>query len=383
VVTTTTSVTGTSTKIEAENYVNMSGVQNENTSDAGGGLNVGYIDPNDWMDYSVNIPSSGSYTVNFRVATQNSNAQLQLRKTDGTVLATVKVPSTGGYQTWQTISATVSLPAGTQTLKVFSTSSQWNSFNMNWLEITGGSSSIPTPTPTPGTGTTAKIEAENYTSMSGVQKENTQDAGGGQNVGYIDPNDWMDYNVNVSSAGTYAVNFRIASQSNSAKLELRKADGSVLATVSVPNTGGYQTWQTVSANVNLSAGQQTLRIVSTSAQWNSYNINWFELVGGSLTTTMQNSNVTLSEATSTTTSLEIFPETITDRFALQVNNNLTGSVKVDMLNLSGASQKQFWLTKAAEGSSQFYLSIGDLAAGNYIIKVTMDGWSESKQITKQ
>jgi hypothetical protein len=52
-------------KIEAENWTAMSGVTNETTSDTGGGLEVGYIDAGYWMDYSVDVASAGTYTVDF------------------------------------------------------------------------------------------------------------------------------------------------------------------------------------------------------------------------------------------------------------------------------------------------------------------------------
>ena len=38
----------------------MSGVQTENTADTGGGLNVGFIDFNDWLEYEITVPSSGT-----------------------------------------------------------------------------------------------------------------------------------------------------------------------------------------------------------------------------------------------------------------------------------------------------------------------------------
>ena len=161
-----------SSRIEAENYTLMSGVVKENTSDAGGGQNVGYIDYGDWMDYNVNVSSAGTYAINLRIASP-SGGQLQIKNSAGTVLATVSIPNTGGWQNWQTVSANISLAAGVQTIRVYSTSNGWN---FNWLEIGTGSAAS----------ATTRIEAENYGEMSGVQKENTSDAGGGQNVGYID-----------------------------------------------------------------------------------------------------------------------------------------------------------------------------------------------------
>jgi endoglucanase len=86
---------------------------------------------------------------------------------------------------------------------------------------------------------------------------------------------------------------------------------------------------------------------------------------------------------SETPALEVYPNPVTDRFVLQVNNSLSGAVNVQIVNLQGAVQKQFTLSKDAAGTSQFYLSIGDLPAASYIIKVTMNGWNDSTQIIKQ
>ncbi|MFS2082281.1 carbohydrate-binding protein [Telluria sp. Tellsp131] len=54
--------------VQAETYASMSGVVIEPTTDTGGGFNVGHTDNNDWMRYPVNVPTSGAYTVQFRVA---------------------------------------------------------------------------------------------------------------------------------------------------------------------------------------------------------------------------------------------------------------------------------------------------------------------------
>ncbi|UUZ51706.1 carbohydrate-binding protein [Massilia sp. B-10] len=57
--------------------------------------------------------------------------------------------------------------------------------------------------------------------------------------------------------------------------QLRSARNSAdLVTVAVPNTGGWQNWQTVTASVYLSAGQQDLTIFAKVGGWN---INWWQL----------------------------------------------------------------------------------------------------------
>ncbi len=120
----------TSLKIEAENYTSMNGVTPETCTE--GGSDVGYIDSGDWMDYTVNVPSSGTYTMNFRVSGSNPGGSLQLQK-NGTILGIIVPPNTGGWQNWTTVSTKVSLTAGTQTLRVYSTGS---SVNLNWFSLT-------------------------------------------------------------------------------------------------------------------------------------------------------------------------------------------------------------------------------------------------------
>jgi hypothetical protein len=132
-----TTTTTTSIKIEAENYNYMSGVQTETTTDAGGGLNVAYIDAGDWMSYEVTIPSTGSYVVDYRVASTSSGNTLRLEKDAGaTQLGTVTIPNTGGWQVWSDVSHTVSLPAGTYSIGVATAT---GNFNLNYLTITSTS----------------------------------------------------------------------------------------------------------------------------------------------------------------------------------------------------------------------------------------------------
>jgi hypothetical protein len=125
----TQSIPGT---IQAENYCAMNGIQLENTGDAGGGQNVGWIDPNDWMDYCVTVPTAGTYTVNARVASPNTGGQFQLR-IGTTTLTTMNVSNTGGWQTWTTITSSVNLNAGTQTIRLHVVT---GGFNVNWLQFT-------------------------------------------------------------------------------------------------------------------------------------------------------------------------------------------------------------------------------------------------------
>ena len=125
--------------IEAEAYDEMSGIQLETTTDTGGGQNIGYCDPGDWLDYTINVPADGQYNLEMRVASLNKTGAFSL-KNGTTTLATFALPNgTGGWQTWTTLSKTVTLQAGNQTLRLAITGKD---ININWLKISSLTSSM-------------------------------------------------------------------------------------------------------------------------------------------------------------------------------------------------------------------------------------------------
>lgn len=130
-----TANTAFSTRIEAENWAYMSGVQTETTQDpTGGNLNVGWIDAGDWMAYNVTIPTTGTYRVIYRVASPNNNTTLRLEKDAGsTQLGSVTIPNTGSWQTWTNVAHNVSLPAGTYAIGLATAT---GGFNINYFRIT-------------------------------------------------------------------------------------------------------------------------------------------------------------------------------------------------------------------------------------------------------
>ncbi|MFC3114408.1 carbohydrate-binding protein [Cellvibrio fontiphilus] len=125
----------------------------------------------------------------------------------------------------------------------------------------------------------ATIQAEAYSHMNGIQLENTSDTGGGQNVGWIDANDWLSYSnspVNIATAGAYDIEYRIASPSGGGNITFEEAGGSpAYGSINLPATGGWQTWQTVSQRINLTAGVHRFGIKVNAG---GFNLNWFRVV---------------------------------------------------------------------------------------------------------
>jgi endoglucanase len=166
-----------------------------------------------------------------------------------------------------------------------------------------------------------------------------------------------------------------------AQFQVRNAAGNVLATVTVPNTGGFQTWQTVSASVALSAGQQTIRVYTSNA-YGGWNLNWLE-VGSSPVATLSSLRTTTIAAAEEAASIQVYPNPIQDRFSVTVDNALTGVLRIDLVNMStGSVAKSYQLQKTAEGPAQFYLSASEIQSGNYLLRATMTGWTQATQIIK-
>ncbi|RYZ91982.1 MAG: carbohydrate-binding protein, partial [Moraxellaceae bacterium] len=119
-------------------------------------------------------------------------------------------------------------------------------------------------------------EAESYSNMNGVQTEGTADQGGGQNVGWIDTNDWMAYNsITIPTSGNYNISYRVASPYNGGKLAADlNANAIALGSVDIPNTGGWQNWTTVTHTLCLTAGTYNFGIFAQTGGWN---INWFQI----------------------------------------------------------------------------------------------------------
>src|SRR4051812_46910387 len=99
----------------------------EVTNDTGGGYDVGWIETGEWLVYnSLSIPTTGSYTIKMRVASPSGGTASVDLNAGAIVLGDFAIPATGGWQTWTTVSKTVTLNAGTYNLGVFAKSAGWN-----------------------------------------------------------------------------------------------------------------------------------------------------------------------------------------------------------------------------------------------------------------
>ncbi len=102
---------------------------------------------------------------------------------------------------------------------------------------------------------------------------------GGMNVCEIDNGDYIKVK-GVDFGDTPATTFTAAVASASAggtiELRLDGADGKLIGSVDVPNTGGWQTWKTVSCPISGAKGEHDLYFRFTGDSEKLFNFNWWQ-----------------------------------------------------------------------------------------------------------
>jgi len=153
----------------------------------------------------------------------------------------------------------------------------------SWTIALGpGAGSGTNPPPGGGTGAYATIQAESYSAQSGTQTESCTDSGGGQDVGYISNGDWLKYSaLDFGSTSPAQFTARLASGaaagiSGAIQVRIDSTGGTKIAEIDFANNGGWQTWQTVPANITASAtGVHDVYLVFSGSTSDFVNVNWF------------------------------------------------------------------------------------------------------------
>ena len=146
-----------------------------------------------------------------------------------------------------------------------------------------------TPAPLPG-----RIEAEDYDlGGEGVAYHDTTagnkgttyrgddvdlwlspKVGEGLYVGANAKGEWREYTVDAGGSGDYLIDLRVATPKNDKRVHLEFGGVDLTGPVAIPNTGGWQNWQTVTVPVTLTAGQQVMRVVIDTS---GLSLNWMDV----------------------------------------------------------------------------------------------------------
>ncbi|WP_084315873.1 arabinofuranosidase catalytic domain-containing protein [Actinospica robiniae] len=145
------------------------------TTGTGAAYDLGWTGSGQRFRYTVDAAGAGTYTVSMRLASPSGVTDgLHIANLSGTNLTgNINVPATGGWQNWTTVTATLTLPAGTQTLVLDEDNGGWNVHNMSfaasgvtssWFEVVNQASGM---CATAAGGSTANGTAVNQSACTG------------------------------------------------------------------------------------------------------------------------------------------------------------------------------------------------------------------------
>ncbi|WP_207755423.1 ThuA domain-containing protein [Nonomuraea cypriaca] len=121
------------------------------------------------------------------------------------------------------------------------------------------------------------IEGEAYTSGQGVQIADHAPASGGRTLGHIDNGDWSGYSqVSTANARTFSARISSAGAGGTIQIRSGSATGTLLGTVAVPVTGGWESFQTVTTTLT-GTGSGPLFLVFAGGAGALFDIDTFTL----------------------------------------------------------------------------------------------------------
>nr|WP_297460315.1 carbohydrate-binding protein [uncultured Halomonas sp.] len=257
-----------------------------------GTLALGYIDDGEWVEYTINVETAGTYSLSFLTSAVDGGRSITAAFAQGDgfyASGAIDLPDTGSFTSFQNVGPLeFDLEAGEQTLRLTFNGGQLDlqTFTFEAIELEGDDPQQPfndtqTPWAIDGDGLTldavlydeggqdvAYNDSSETQIGSDVRGEGVDIVGDGDAIGWVEDGEWVEYTINVQQAGIYTLSFLSAMGSQNGvdrSITASFAQGdSVYATagsVAVDYSGSWTTFeQTDEVQVELEAGVQTLRL---------------------------------------------------------------------------------------------------------------------------
>ncbi|NJK86120.1 MAG: carbohydrate-binding protein, partial [Bacteroidales bacterium] len=184
------------------------------------------------------------------------------------------------------------------------------------------------------------------------------------NVGWIISGEWLEYSIRVDETNTYKVNVRIASNSNAARGPLKFiVNGEERASLTTPNTGGWNVFKTYSTTLQLSEEDTLLRLDMGNGNFNVGNLVF------SIT------NITSDIHDMNSTKINVYPVPFRNELILTTEEQIQ---KIEIIDITG----RIVLTSVPV-TSGVVLNTASVKEGTYVLKTTMkDGTVVFRKIYK-
>jgi lysophospholipase L1-like esterase len=265
-----------------ENTLGFCGVEGTVDSNQSGFTGSGFANADNatgrGVDWIVNVAASGVYQLEWRFA-NGSTARPGSVKINGATVTTVGFPSTGLWTSWTTVTTTVNLNAGRNSIRLEATTSGGLA-NIDSLAVTGGSGVQAAEC---GGGSPEILIEENTTGFCGVDGTIDSNNAGFTGRGFANGNNALGagitYSIESDHAASVMLRFRFAAVSNRpANIEV---NGSVAGTANFASTVSWTNWTSESITVALPAGKNTVRLLPRTAD-GLPNVDSLTVVGNGL-----------------------------------------------------------------------------------------------------
>ncbi|MBZ6196194.1 carbohydrate-binding protein [Streptomyces olivaceus] len=158
-----------------------------------------------------------------------------------------------------------------------------HSMLVDYVQVLSAGGGGTTPPPTGGDRDAySAVEAESYDAQSGTTTEGSSDSGGGSNLGALANGDWVQYKgVKFGTSASTQFKARVASGaaagvSGLVEVRLDSRTATPVGSFAVGNTGGWQSWRTIPANITPVTGTHDVYLTFSSGQPADFvNVNWF------------------------------------------------------------------------------------------------------------
>lgn len=247
---------------------------------------VGWTQVGEWLEYTVDVQASASYTIRMRVASAGRGGTLHIEFDGVDKTGPMTVPDSGGWTSFTVIAAHgVQLDAGVHVLRVAldSVGPSGDVGNIDGISVTP--SAIPIPGSFVATDFSAGGEGIAYHDTDlgnngGFYRQTDVDIDPGNYVGWTQAGEWLNYDINVQASGNYALEVTVMSEGPGGTFHLEFNGVDKTGPISIPDTGGWRVPQRLSlGSAYLDAGLNTMRIVmdSNGASGGVGNFSWINI----------------------------------------------------------------------------------------------------------
>ena len=340
----------------------------EVSRDTGGGYNVGWMSNGEWLEYTLSDVTAGSYDIHFRVASRNTTSNKTLTvELEGNPIGSVSIPATGGWQSWQTVTLPeVSISGGSDQLLRLNIGG--GSFNLNYVQFVARVNTT--------------LEAEEATLSQAVVERNHAGYTGSGFVNYNNVvGSYVEWTVDVPTAGSYQLSFRYANGSSANRPAAIRVNGTVIDPGLAFNSSGawtaYQNTATVTAN--LTAGQNTVRATATGGSGGA-NVDHLRVASSPALASRQEQStdkVAGKLPVQRPTKVAIYPNPADEELNIYLGEEESSEVEVTIFDMRGSVVSSRRLLLNA-GTATYQLP--QLKPGIYLIKCQTSGQTVTERL---